>query len=249
MFCCPTFASPEKMSGRNFAMKKGMAVAKRFVYVLRSIPLPERYYVGLTSDLESRLATHNSGGSQHTALIRPWELVTSIAFGKAASAIAFEKYLKTGSGRAFAKPRSGNPGDCVGAELSLLRARRSIMLVVHARPPVVAITLGVFARIIPSSVRHRPLLAWVLLFGLSVKMPWQLLRGVFRRPPKRRGASARRPEPRRPVPGGDGPLGRSRSRCADGWRQPTWTRTSAAPRDASCAAGGCPAAAQATCRW
>jgi putative endonuclease len=80
-----------------------MAVAKRFVYVLRSIPAPERYYVGLTSDVESRLMTHNSGGSQHTALIRPWELVASIEFGNEDSAIAFEKYLKTGSGRAFAK--------------------------------------------------------------------------------------------------------------------------------------------------
>lgn len=80
-----------------------MAVAKRFVYVLRSIPAPERFYVGLTSDVESRLVIHNSGGSQHTAMIRPWELVTSIQFSNANSAIAFERYLKTGSGRAFAK--------------------------------------------------------------------------------------------------------------------------------------------------
>jgi putative endonuclease len=80
-----------------------MPVAKRSVYVLRSIPAPERYYVGLTSDVESRLMTHNSGGSQHTALIRPWELVASIEFANENSAIAFEKYLKTGSGRAFAK--------------------------------------------------------------------------------------------------------------------------------------------------
>ena len=54
-----------------------------------------------------------------------------------------------------------------------------VTLVVHARPPVVAIPLAVFARITPSSVRHRPLLAWVLLFGLSVKTPWQLLREVI----------------------------------------------------------------------
>jgi len=80
-----------------------MAVAKRFVYVLRSIPAPERYYVGLTSDVEARLVTHNSGGSQHTAPIRPWQLVASIEFGSENSAVAFEKYLKTGSGRAFAK--------------------------------------------------------------------------------------------------------------------------------------------------
>jgi hypothetical protein len=53
-----------------------------------------------------------------------------------------------------------------------------VALIVHAGPAGVAISLAVFARITPSSVRHRPLLAWVLLFGLSVKTPWQLLRGA-----------------------------------------------------------------------
>jgi hypothetical protein len=53
-----------------------------------------------------------------------------------------------------------------------------VTLIVHARPPVIAIPLNVFARITPSSVRHRPILAWVMVFGLSVKTPWQLLRGL-----------------------------------------------------------------------
>jgi predicted GIY-YIG superfamily endonuclease len=78
-------------------------MAKRFVYVLRSRPCPDRYYAGLTSDLQSRLETHNSGGSQHTAPLRPWELVVAIEFSSESSAVAFERYLKTGSGRAFAK--------------------------------------------------------------------------------------------------------------------------------------------------
>ena len=68
----------------------------------------------------------------------------------------------------------------------------AVPLVVHARPSVVAIPLAVFARITPSSVRHRSLLAWRLLFGLSVKTPWQLLRGVIQEAPKRRGVSPRR---------------------------------------------------------
>jgi hypothetical protein len=51
----------------------------------------------------------------------------------------------------------------------------SVALVVHARA-LVAIARSVLARIIPSSVRHRPLLARVALFGLSVKTPWQCLR-------------------------------------------------------------------------
>jgi hypothetical protein len=49
---------------------------------------------------------------------------------------------------------------------------------VHAQPFVAAVMLSVLARITPSSVGHCPLLARVLLFGSSVKTPWQLLRGV-----------------------------------------------------------------------
>jgi putative endonuclease len=78
-------------------------IIKRFVYVIRSVPHPTHYYVGLTSNVEGRLSSHNSGGSQHTAQLRPWELVASIEFSKEPSAVAFEKYLKSGSGRAFAK--------------------------------------------------------------------------------------------------------------------------------------------------
>ena len=80
-----------------------MGAECRFVYVLRSIGHSERYYVGLTSDVGRRLATHNAGGSVHTAALRPWELVAAIEFTNQSSAVAFEKYLKSGSGRAFAK--------------------------------------------------------------------------------------------------------------------------------------------------
>jgi len=50
---------------------------------------------------------HKSGGSLHTAELRPWELVAAIEFTKESSAVAFEKYLKSGSGRAFAKRHFG----------------------------------------------------------------------------------------------------------------------------------------------
>lgn len=76
---------------------------KTIVYVLRSGVDPNRYYSGLTSDIEGRLATHNSGGSAHTARLRPWQVVVAIEFSRERSAVAFERYLKTGSGRAFAK--------------------------------------------------------------------------------------------------------------------------------------------------
>ena len=75
----------------------------RFVYILQSLSDPARHYVGLTSDVTRRVETHNSGGSIHTLANRPWHLVAAIEFSNANSAIAFERYLKTGSGRAFAK--------------------------------------------------------------------------------------------------------------------------------------------------
>lgn len=103
MFCFTVVGFPEKTLRTPLCTGEGMAVAKRFVYVLRSVPAPARFYVGLTSDIGSRLATHNSGGSQHTAQLRPWELVVSLELGNENSAIAFDRYLKTGSGRAFAK--------------------------------------------------------------------------------------------------------------------------------------------------
>jgi len=80
-----------------------MTILRRFVYVLRSARYPTRYYVGLTSNVATRLSVHNSGGSSYTAELRPWELVTMIEFATESSAVAFEKYLKSGSGRAFAK--------------------------------------------------------------------------------------------------------------------------------------------------
>ena len=77
--------------------------AQRFVYVLLSTIHPGRYYTGLTSDVSARLASHNAGQSKHTANGRPWKIVTSIEFSDAERAKAFEYYLKSGSGRAFAK--------------------------------------------------------------------------------------------------------------------------------------------------
>ena len=80
-----------------------MFSCSRFVYVLQSAGYPEKYCVGLTSNALQRLEVHNSGGSQHTRQYRPWRLVVSLEFATEVSAAAFEKYLKTGSGRAFAK--------------------------------------------------------------------------------------------------------------------------------------------------
>jgi putative endonuclease len=77
----------------------------RYVYLLESIPSPIRTYVGMTGDLKSRLAAHNAGQSIHTAKYKPWKLVTYLAFSESSTAMRFERYLKTASGRAFANKR------------------------------------------------------------------------------------------------------------------------------------------------
>ena len=77
----------------------------KYVYLIQSISHPEQRYVGLTTSLENRLTAHNNGQSPHTAKFRPWQLVTFTAFTDEAKAAAFEKYLKSGSGRAFAEKR------------------------------------------------------------------------------------------------------------------------------------------------
>jgi predicted GIY-YIG superfamily endonuclease len=82
---------------------------KRFVYILRSDIDPDRHYVGVTSDVERRLFWHNTEPSGVTVRHRPWSLVVSITFADATLAQRFERYLKTGSGRAFAKRHFGDP--------------------------------------------------------------------------------------------------------------------------------------------
>jgi putative endonuclease len=76
---------------------------KRFVYVVRSASDPTRHYVGLTSDVANRLVWHNGPGGGHTGSGRPWAVVVAIEFKIEGEAFRFERYLKSGSGRAFAK--------------------------------------------------------------------------------------------------------------------------------------------------
>ena len=80
---------------------------KRFVYILRSDADPHRHYTGITSDVEARLRWLNSGPSGMTIPDRPWSLVVALEFADARLAGRFERYLKTGSGRAFAKRHLG----------------------------------------------------------------------------------------------------------------------------------------------
>jgi len=79
-----------------------MPTPPRFVYIINSLKDPKRFYTGLTSRVKSRLAEHNGGQCRHTASGTPWKLVVVIAFADSRRAVEFERYLKSGSGCAFA---------------------------------------------------------------------------------------------------------------------------------------------------
>ena len=75
----------------------------RIIYVIRSCVNESQWYVGSTSELTRRIEEHNDGRSPHTSKYRPWKLVVSLRFADGYRALAFEKYLKSGSGRAFSR--------------------------------------------------------------------------------------------------------------------------------------------------
>jgi len=74
-----------------------------YVYILESISHIGQFYTGYTTDLKKRLNKHNEGGCPHTAKLKPWRIKNYFAFADEKKAIAFEKYLKTGSGREFCR--------------------------------------------------------------------------------------------------------------------------------------------------
>jgi putative endonuclease len=87
------------------SLGEGGLLSMYYVYLIQSQAFPEQRYVGFTADLAKRFATHNAGGSTHTAKYKPWKLVSYHAFQEKRRAQEFEYYLKTGSGKAFANKR------------------------------------------------------------------------------------------------------------------------------------------------
>jgi len=71
-----------------------------YVYLLQC---KDGSYIGCTSDLKDRFIRHQKGQVPATANRRPVELVAYFAFKNKYAAFNFEKYLKSGSGRAFLK--------------------------------------------------------------------------------------------------------------------------------------------------
>ena len=74
-----------------------------YVYILVSQANKMIHYTGVTRDLEQRLVEHNRGICPNTSQYRPWRIETAVAFGSEGKARVFEKYLKSGSGREFAR--------------------------------------------------------------------------------------------------------------------------------------------------
>jgi putative endonuclease len=77
----------------------------KYVYLLQSVSVPTQRYVGVTTNLEERLQAHNAGSSLYTSKYRPWKVVMYLCFHDDRRAVEFERYLKTGSGQAFANKR------------------------------------------------------------------------------------------------------------------------------------------------
>ena len=69
---------------------------RHIVYFLQSIKNEGRYDAGYTTDLDSRVVTHNRGEVFHTAKWRPWKVVVAIHFPAQDRALGFDRYLKSG---------------------------------------------------------------------------------------------------------------------------------------------------------
>jgi putative endonuclease len=85
-------------------VKEDWSIGKKlhYVYLLRSLSHPDERSVGFAANLKRRFESHNEGASIHTAKYRPWELMAYCAFKNERRTRAFEHYLNSGSGKAFA---------------------------------------------------------------------------------------------------------------------------------------------------
>ncbi len=70
------------------------------VYILQS-KRDNLFYVGYTSDIESRLAQHNDGLSEYTSRKRLWDLVYSEELETKTEAIKRELFLKKQKNKSF----------------------------------------------------------------------------------------------------------------------------------------------------
>ena len=81
---------------------------------------PDQHYTGHTQNLKQRLVDHNSGHVSHPSKIVPWVIRSATTFRDKDRGLAFERYLKTGSGRAFLLLRV-TTGAAISAQLKRLK--------------------------------------------------------------------------------------------------------------------------------
>lgn len=74
-----------------------------YVYLVKSLKNNNKTYIGYTNNLKKRIKKHNSGESVYASDFKPWKLISFVGFDDKNKALKFEKYLKIGSGYAFAK--------------------------------------------------------------------------------------------------------------------------------------------------
>jgi len=73
------------------------------MYYVYSLKCKDGFYIGCSNDLKDRIKRHKKGHVEATKDRSPVELDFYIAFKDQCKAFEFEKYLKSGSGRAFIK--------------------------------------------------------------------------------------------------------------------------------------------------
>lgn len=78
----------------------------QYVYIL--FCSDKSTYIGCTDDLKARIERHTKGYVPATKDRRPIKLISYLAFSNKYTAFNFEKYLKSGSGRAFLKKHEIN---------------------------------------------------------------------------------------------------------------------------------------------
>ena len=74
-----------------------------FVYIL--LCADNKYYIGYTTNIKKRINDHKNGISFSTSYRLPFKIKWIGIFSNKHKAIKFEKYLKTGSGKAFKNKR------------------------------------------------------------------------------------------------------------------------------------------------
>ena len=75
-----------------------------YVYILQS-QRDKSFYTGVTNDLRKRIRDHNSGQMRYSSTKSPYVIAWYCALRNKKKALGFEKYLKSGSGFAFARKR------------------------------------------------------------------------------------------------------------------------------------------------